>query len=77
MFDNVHTGWLAGDDYQQAAQLREQEYRRALDQAGFTELSELPNDSEPASDAGTPIFDSMTRRLQGGWVDDNPGEVGK
>ena len=74
MFDDVHAGWLAGDDYERAAQRREADYRRAVDQAGFTEL---PNDTEPASDAGTPIFDSMTRRLQGGWVDDNPGEVGK
>ncbi len=55
MFDGVQWGWLAGDDYRLAAQRREREYRKAVEQAGFTELPE-----EPGSEVDRLVPDGRT-----------------
>ena len=45
MFDNIHTGFLAGDDYQQAARLRTED--EAAGAAANAQLVELVTDAPP------------------------------
>lgn len=70
MFDDIQAGWLAGDDYQRAADAREADYRKAADAAGVIELP-----GKYVARAVTPPPQAPQRWdviMTGRWEDGNP-----
>lgn len=61
MYDEVQRGWLAGDDYEQAAEA-----------AGVVEL---PESGEPSPTHRNVVDDLVRDRCR--WEDDNPPGLGQ